>query len=108
MFLTALSFFLSTIAIMIKDLPMLVNSLMMPLFWITPVMWEATGLLKYVMMLINPFYYFVLGYQDTFVYKHFFWETPIYDVYIWLIIEVLLLVGLKLYQRLRPIMADVI
>lgn len=107
-FLTAISFLLSSVSIVVKDIPPLISAIMLPLFWMTPVLWQPAGMLLMFEKLFNPFYYFILGYQETMLYDVFFWENIIYDIYIWVIIGIIFMVGLKFFKKIRPIMADII
>ncbi len=107
-FLTALNFLLSSVSVLIRDVQNLVASLMQPLFWMTPVLWSQPGIVDYLERLFNPLYFFIVGYRETLLYEKFFWEDIAYDIYIWSIIAILFVVGLRFWTKLRPIMADVI
>lgn len=108
-FFTGLTFFLSSLAVLIKDVGPLVTAIMQPLFWITPVLYTPSTLkFEFIMRVLNPLYYFIVGYKDTLLYDKFFFEDIGYDIYIWLIIILLYIVALKFWSKIRPLMADLI
>ncbi len=107
-FLTSLNFLLSSVSVLIRDVQNLVASLMQPLFWITPVLWTRPGMVDFLERLFNPLYYFIVGYRETLLYQKFFWEDITYDLYIWFIIFLIFMIGMRFWIKLRPIMADVI
>ena len=64
--------------------------------------WVATALK------LNPFYYIVAGYRDSMLTGHWFWERPTMTLYYWGVTIVVMLVGLKMFKRLRPHFSDVL
>ncbi len=107
-FLTSVTFFLSSISVLVRDVQNLMASIMQPLFWMTPVLWYQPGMIDYIERLFNPLYYFIVGYRETLLYGKFFWEDPLYDLYIWFIIGLIFMLGIHFFKKLRPIMADII
>ncbi len=107
-FLTSVTFFLSSISVLVRDVQNLMTSIMQPLFWMTPILWYQPGIIDYLERLFNPMYYFIVGYRETMLYGRFFWEDPLYDLYIWFIIGLLFMLGLRFWKKMRPIMADII
>ena len=81
--------------------------------WMTPIMYHEamfTGAGKWVEVLfkLNPFYYVVAGYRDTMLTGNWFWERPTLTLYYWGFTAVVLLLGLKMFKRLRPHFSDVL
>lgn len=106
LFLTGLTFLFGTISVIIKDIPQLIQSIMMPLFWFTPVLWVPEGKIEFVMKLVNPFYYFIDGYRQTLLYDKPFYDDYGYDLYMLVIIFFLYVISIAVYKKIRPIMAD--
>ncbi|MFV0288611.1 MAG: ABC transporter permease [Mycoplasmatales bacterium] len=108
-FFTGLTFFLSSLATIIRDVKPLVGAIMMPLFWMTPVLYTPQSLrFDIIMRLVDPLYYFIIGYKETLLYEKFFYEEIWYDIYIWVIIALIYIVGMLFWQKVRPLMADLI
>lgn len=107
-FLTSITFFLSSVSVLIRDVQNLMSAIMQPLFWMTPILWYQAGMIDFLSRLFNPLYYFIVGYRETMLYGKFFWEDPLYDIYIWVIIALIFALGIHFFKKLRPIMADII
>lgn len=108
-FFTAITFILGSITVIIKDVKPLVGALMQPLFWLTPVLYVPdTPKFELFMRLIDPLYYFIIGYKETLLLDKFFWEDIWYDIYIWIIIVLMYVLGLMFWNKIRPLMADLI
>ncbi len=106
------SLILSPLAIIIKDVKNLVTALMQPMFWITPAMYPVElGInrpLEIIQQLLNPLYFFVKGYRETFAYNIFFWEQPLYDIYFWCMLIAIYAVGIHIWKRTRELLPDLI
>lgn len=106
------SLILSPLGVIIKDTKPLVNAVMQPMFWLTPVLYAVEGgihtTLAKLQMLFNPLYYFVNGYRETMVYKQFFFENIKYDIYFWFMICIIYFIGMRIWSRTREIMPDLI
>lgn len=106
----SLSIITSAIVLFFRDLSQIINILMNVGFWATPIGWQLTMLPDSVARIfkLNPLYYIVTGYRDAFVDKIFFWQRPYETIYFWMFCLVTLLVGIKLFNKLRPHFSDVI
>ena len=81
--------------------------------WMVPIMYdegmftEKTPWLA-VIFKLNPVYYIVAGYRDSMLTRNWFWERPMLSLYFWGVTAVLMLLGLKVFKRLRPHFSDVL
>lgn len=101
-------FLLSSLTVFFKDLAQVVSMFLQIGFWVTPIFWnpeELTGILK-VIVGLNPAFYIVTGYRDSFIYRIGFWEKPEMTCYFWALTLVMLFIGFSTYKRLRPHFAD--
>jgi ABC-type polysaccharide/polyol phosphate export permease len=110
-FLLGLTWATSSIMLFIPDATSFLGVLVNLGFWATPIMWDSTRLpLKYRWLFtINPAYYIVQGYRDTFVEPLWFWQRPLPEhlfFFGWL--ALVLCVGVVTFKKLRPHFADVI
>lgn len=105
-----LSWITSSLVIFFKDLGHLVAMLLQFGFWLTPIFWTAKTLpLKYHFLLkLNPVYYIVEGYRETFIYHEWFWQHYKLTLNFWGITMSSLLIGVFLFKKLRPHFADVL
>lgn len=107
-FFTPLMTILGVISVYFQDTNFIVKSLMMPIFWLTPVLFEPIGNVIIFQKLFNPFNYFIEHYRETIIYKEWFFEGITYDIYMWLIIVVLNLVAINIFNKVRTNIPDVI
>ena len=105
-----LSWITSSLVIFFKDLGQFVAVILQFGFWLTPIFWAAKTLpSKYQFLLkINPFYYIVEGYRETFISHEWFWQHYKLTLNFWGFTLTALLIGIFLFKKLRPHFADVL
>jgi ABC-type polysaccharide/polyol phosphate export permease len=93
-----------------KDVSQIIRVIIRLGFWFTPIFWEITMLPpKYqVFFKLNPVYYLINGYRNTFFYKVWFWEHLSLTAYFWILTLGIFIVGAVVFKRLRPHFADVL
>ena len=115
MFAIALVYFTCSVQIFFKDMAQIVSICLQFGMWLTPIMWQVEQfsgsslypVLKEVVKL-NPMYYIAMGYRDSMIFGNGFWQRPTLTLYFWGVTVVMLLVGLKVFKRLRPHFSDVL
>lgn len=77
-------------------------------FWATPIFWNPDKMEPWVakILKINPIYYIVRGYRDSFVYNIPFWQRINTSIYFWSVTIILFIVGAVIFKKLRPHLAD--
>jgi lipopolysaccharide transport system permease protein/teichoic acid transport system permease protein len=108
--LVGLSWFTSSVQLFFPDISGIINLVTRVLFFLTPIFWTTEMFPgKYMIFVqINPLYYIVTGYRDSFLYHVPFWEKPELTLYFWGFTGLSLLVGIIVFKKLRPHFADVI
>ena len=78
--------------------------------WTTPIAWNIDYFSESVqnILRLNPFYYIVEGYRDSFIGRDWFFQKIGISIYFWVITLMLLVVGTVLYNRLKPHFADIL
>ena len=110
----AISYFTSAIQVFFKDMAQIVSICLQFGMWLTPIMYSENlfverGLTMAPMILkLNPFYYIAAGYRDSMLTGDGFWMRPTLGLYFWGVTIVMMLVGLKVFKRLRPHFSDVL
>jgi len=109
-FVLGLSWITSSLIVFFKDMGEIVSMFLQFGFWMTPIFWSIDIVPeKYQFFLkLNPVYYIVEGYRDTFIYKVWFWEHPYLTLYFWIIALGVFGGGALIFRRLRPHFADVL
>ena len=101
----------ASINVFTKDASQFVGILIQFGFWLTPIVWPVTFVPeKYITFLkLNPVYYIVEGYRNSFIFKTPFWEISLWEtVYFWGVSLLLLVTGAFVFRRLHPHFADVL
>lgn len=108
--LLGLTWITSAIRVFIKDIGNLMSVLVQLGFWATPIFWSIDMLPKRLQVIfeINPAYYIVNGYRDSFVTDAWFWEKPEQLLTFAGITFASLLIGALIFKRLRPHFGDVL
>jgi ABC-type polysaccharide/polyol phosphate export permease len=108
--LSGISWLISSINIFIHDMTHIVNIFVSILFWATPIMWPYSmlnGKLRYI-ALLNPFFYITEGYRYTFIDHVWFFEYVEMNIYFWTFTLLIFVLGILVFNRLRPSFADVL
>ncbi len=105
-----LSLITGTLVVFLKDVGQFVNMVLQFGFWGTPIFWSYRILPEQYQWLIklNPLYYVIEGYRDSFIYHRWFWETGYLTPYFWCATAAIMLFGVFLFRKLRPHFADVL
>lgn len=110
LFTVGLSWTTSAIRVFIKDVASIIAVFLQMGFWLTPIFWSPDLVPQKYQYLIklNPAYYIVTGYRDSFVSQVWFWEKPMWSAYYLTITILALLLGALIFKRLRPHFGDVL
>ncbi|MDR0921033.1 MAG: ABC transporter permease [Lactobacillales bacterium] len=109
-FLTGLTWITASIQPFFPDITQLIGVFMQALMWATPVLYSPMMFpetYRFILK-INPLYYIVMGYRDSFLSRGWFWEHPALTIYFWVVTIILLLVGSAMFKRLKPHFSDVL
>ena len=109
--LLSVSWFSSAIMPFFKDTVNIVGILVQIGFWATPIVWSFVDIVpeKYqVFFKLNPMFYIVQGYRDTFISQMWFWERWLNGIFFWGVTGVMLIVSSYVYTKLRPHFSDVL
>jgi len=108
--LLAISWITAAIRVFVKDVSNFVTVLLQIGFWATPIFWNIDKISpKYQWILkLNPAFYIVEGYRDTFVNHKWFWEMPNVTLYFLVMSLLTFVAGALVFKRLRPHFGDVL
>ena len=83
---------------------------MQMLVWMTPIMWDTSMFSSSIIKLlkINPMFYIVEGYRNSFIYHTWFWENSYVTIWFWGVTISFMLLGAFVFKKLRPHFADVL
>lgn len=109
-FMTGLTWITASLQPFFTDLTQFISVMLQVLMWGTPILWNVEMLSPRLQALfkLNPLYYIVKGYRDTFYGHTWFWENWKLSLYFWAVCLVLLLVGSLVYNKLKAHFSDVL
>lgn len=109
-FMVAISLITSSLVVISRDIEFLINSFIVLIFWVTPILWSVNNLSGLIATIVklNPFYYVIQGFREAMLGQVWFWESPALMLYYWLVTGVLFLIGIFVHGRLRNHFADVL
>ena len=105
-----ISWLTASLRVFIKDVGNIIGVILQVGFWATPIFWnidmisqEHQWILK-----LNPAFYIVEGYRNTFIDHIWFWETQNVTIYFWVVTSLFFVLGAVVFKRLRPHFGDVL
>ena len=109
--LLGISWLTASLSLFLRDTGQIVTMILQFAFWMTPIFWSPKNLSTKTLNLIklNPIYYIVEGYRESFIYKTWFWEKHyMLTFYFWCVALFFFFLGAVVFRRLRPHFADVL
>lgn len=108
----ALAYFNCAIMPFFRDFSQIVNVIISVGMWATPILWDKTTIDVSVwfdrILKLNPVYYIVQGYRDSFMNGVGFWEHPGHTIYFWCFMIVFFWFSNRVFDKLRVHFSDVI
>lgn len=108
--LLGLTFATSAIIVFFRDMGQIINVFLQFGFWLTPIFWSYKNLpttyIKYFKL--NPMYYIVEGYRDSFINHVWFWERYNQTAYFWVVSLLFFISGAVIFKKLKPHFSDVL
>ncbi len=100
----------SALNVFLRDIGQLVTVALQVGFWVTPIFWDIQMMSEKTQwfLKLNPVYYIIQGYRDSFISFVPFWHHPLYTCYFWLVAGILLIAGALIFKRLKPQFSDVL
>jgi len=108
--LLGMAWITASVSLFIQDTKNVLRAIFQIGYWVSPIFWDiSTYPENYrIFMKLNPFYYIVNGYRQSFIYQKPFYEDVFSMVYFWLFTLFCLALGIYSYKKLRPEFGDVI
>lgn len=105
-----ISWIVSALNVFMRDIGQIVAVMLQMGFWATPIFWDIQMMPSKIQMIfkLNPMFYVVQGYRESFVYFSPFWRHPYLTVYFWAVTVILFVSGALIFKKLKPHFADVL
>lgn len=107
--LLSISLITSTLSTIIRDVQMVVQSIMRVLIYLSPFLWTPDRLPHFVqeVMALNPLYYLAEGYRSALLGTSWYALDQLsYTVYFWIVVVVLFMFGAKVHLKFRDHFID--
>ncbi len=100
----------SSLNVFIRDVGQIVAVVMQVGFWATPIFWDINMMSGKVQAIlkINPVYYIIQGYRDSFISFVPFWHHGLYTFYFWTVTLFFFAFGALIFKKLKGQFADVL
>ena len=98
----------SALNVFIRDIGQIVGVILQIGFWATPIFWDIRIMPEKIQVLfkLNPMFYIIQGYRESFIYFSPFWSHPWQTIYFWGVTSILFVIGALIFQKLKPQFAD--
>ncbi len=105
-----LSWITSAMQVFIKDIGQIIALLLQIGFWATPIFWNMTMVPQRYQWIVklNPAYYIIEGYRDSFINHRWFWQMQHATLYYIGLSAFFCIFGAIVFKRLRPHFGDVL
>jgi lipopolysaccharide transport system permease protein/teichoic acid transport system permease protein len=109
-FCMGLGWAFSALNVFVRDIGQIVSVVLQIGFWATPIFWDIQIMPERIQTVfkLNPMFYIVQGYRDSFIYFRPFWEHPYLTIYFWIVASATLLCGALIFRKLKPDFADIL
>lgn len=107
-FLFAVTLLGSTISTIVRDFQQALQAIMRMMVYLLPILWDQSRL-PYVfqtVLKLNPIYYLIEGFRNSFLGYAWFYDDWIYTLYFWVVTLLILLVGSVLHIKFRKKFID--
>lgn len=111
LFAFAVSLFTSTLAVVVRDVAMIVQASLRVLFFISPILWlpDLLPVTIQKIIMLNPLYYLANGYRASLLYNEWYviteWQMTLYNLSV---IGILFFVGSYIHYKFRDRFSDFI
>ena len=105
-----LSWLFSSIRVFLPDIGEVINIILRFGMWLTPILWDLKMVPEKIRWLfkLNPIFYIVQGYRETFIYKIGFWHHPKTTIIFFIISTFIFILGIIVFQKLKPHFNDML
>lgn len=100
----------SALNVFLRDVSQVVGVVLQVGFWATPIFWDINIMPAKVhfFLKLNPVYYIIQGYRDSFISFVPFWHHWTYTLYFWSFALMCFLGGAFVFKRMKDQFADVL
>ncbi|MBD7968902.1 ABC transporter permease [Paenibacillus gallinarum] len=108
--LISVTYITASIVVFFRDLNQIISIFLQFGVWLTPILWQPEMFPEkfHFFLKLNPMFYIVEGYRDSFFNSVWFWEKPLLSLYFWILTIMLFFIGTFVYKKLQKHFSDVL
>ena len=101
---------LSALNVFFRDVAQVAGVIVQIGFWATPVFWDIQIMPPKLQpwLKLNPMFYIIQGYRESFIYFVPFWKHPYLTAYFWILAVLTFAAGALIFKKLKPQFPDVL
>jgi ABC-type polysaccharide/polyol phosphate export permease len=101
---------ISALNVFVRDVGQITAVVLQIGFWATPIFWDISIMPPAVRTVakLNPMFYIVQGYRESFIYFVPFWAHPVQTLYFWFVALTVFAIGALVFKKLKLQFADVL
>lgn len=105
-----ISWLTSSLTVFLRDVGQFAAMILQFGFWFTPIFWSLKIIPEeyHFFLKLNPAYYLIEGYRQSFIYHEWFWQHVHQTAYFWSLTAIIAFIGAWCFKKLRPHFADVL
>jgi len=105
-----LAWAVSALNVFVRDVGQIVAVIIQIGFWATPIFWDINIMPSRIqtVLKLNPMFYIVQGYRESFIYFYPFWWHRYQTLYFWTVAVTVFVVGALIFKKLKPQFTDVL
>jgi len=108
LFLYSFTLLFSIISTIIRDVQNTLQSVVRMMLYLLPIVWDVHKLPEKIVTILklNPVFYIIIGFRDTFLGGKWFFEDLLYTIYFWVTTLLILYLGSILHLKFRNKFVD--
>jgi lipopolysaccharide transport system permease protein len=109
-FITGIALITASLNLFFRDIKNVIGICLQLGFWLSPIFWDIDAFphAYHRIIKLNPLYYLMCGYRNSFLNHTPFWDDKLLMIYFWVVTIVIWIIGRFTYLRLRPHFGEVI
>lgn len=111
-FLFAMGVLNSTITVLVRDYHIMLQSILRLLFYVSGPIWNIQSrnfpMVVVKLLELNPVYYIITGFRESFLSQGWFWEKPTVTLIFWGLVLTILIIGTHIHMKFRARFVDFI
>lgn len=109
-FLTGITWITASIQPFFSDISQLISVVLQVLMWGSPILWSINAFPEqyHIMFKLNPLFYIVQGYRESFFGTGWFWQHRGMSLYFWGFTFLMLILGTIIFKKMKPHFSDVL